>query len=88
MQHDVRQVIEKTLRLVAEENLLILPAYGDDTELVDEMGFTSVSIAMLLFRVELELGVDPFLDENVRITDIRTVGDLCRVYSDCLAAQA
>lgn len=82
---DVRQVLDKVIRKIAEERSLSLPALKDDTELVDELGFSSMMVAGLIANLEEELGVDPFQDEDVMITDIRTIKHLCDVYVSCLA---
>lgn len=82
---DVRQVLDKVIRKIAEERSLSLPALKDDTEIVDELGFSSMMVAGLIANLEEELGVDPFQDEDVMITDIRTIKHLCDVYVSCLA---
>ena len=81
---DVRDVIEKLLRTIAEERGLDLPALAPRTEIVDELGFSSLMVATLIAHLEEELGVDPFQDEDVSITSIRTVQDLADVYAASL----
>lgn len=81
---DVQGVIEKLLRAIADERGLDLPAFGPHTEIVDELGFSSLMVATLVAHLEEELGVDPFQDEDVSITDIRTVQDLAGAYAACL----
>ncbi|HEX8611500.1 MAG TPA: acyl carrier protein [Telluria sp.] len=82
---NVRDEIDKVIRKIAEERSLTLPALKDDTEIVDELGFSSMMVAGLIANLEEELGVDPFQDEDVMITDIRTIKHLCDVYVSCLA---
>jgi acyl carrier protein len=80
---DVRSVIEKVIRRIAEERNLRLPEITESTEIVDELGLSSLMVATLIANLEEEFGGDPFQDENVSITDIRTVKDLCDVYANC-----
>ncbi|MFK3648772.1 acyl carrier protein [Lysobacter enzymogenes] len=84
MSQEVKNIIERAIRAVAEQRGLNLPALRDDSEIVDELGFTSLAVAALIASLEEELGVDPFQEEDVMITDVRTVGDLRRVYAGCL----
>jgi acyl carrier protein len=81
MDTDVKSLIERVIRRVAEERGLSLRALTERTEIVDELGFSSLLVATLIANLEEEFGVDPFQDENVMITDIRTIKDLCDVYA-------
>jgi acyl carrier protein len=81
---EINEVIERVIRTIAEQRKLTLPPLKPHTEIVDELGFTSWAVAALIANLEDELGVDPFQDEEVSITDIRTIGDLCEVYENCL----
>lgn len=74
-------VLEKVGRDRGVEPTAFLPQLG----LVD-IGFKSIDLARAVALAEIELGVDPF--ETRPITDIRTVGDLCRAYEDALAGQS
>lgn len=85
MNTEVKSVIENVIRAIAQERNLTLPAFGDSSEIVDELGFSSLTVAALIASLEEELGVDPFQQDDVMITDIRTVGDLRRAYERCLA---
>ncbi len=87
MSADVKAVVISVIKKVAEERNLTLPELKDGTEIVDELGFTSLMVAGLVANLEEELGVDPFQDEDVMITDVRTVKDLCEVYVKCVAKQ-
>jgi acyl carrier protein len=84
MDAKVRSAIESLIRSIAEERNIRLPEIRDTTEIVDELGFSSLMIATLIANLEEEFGVDPFMDEGVMITDIRTIKDLCTVYADSL----
>lgn len=85
MTSEVKAVIEKLIRRIADERNLTLPAFGDSTEIVDELGFSSLTVAALIAGLEEELGVDPFQQDDVMITDIRTIMDLREAYERCLA---
>lgn len=81
MNNAVQDIIVKTIRAVAAQRGLSLPPLMDATEIVDEMGFTSLTVATLIASLEEAFGVDPFEHEDVMIADIRTLGDLCSVYA-------
>lgn len=83
---DVRNVIERVIRAIAEERKLVLPAtLRDEMEVVFDLGFSSLMVATLIARLEEEVGIDPFRDEDVMISDLRTVGDMARIYAQGLA---
>ncbi|UXY16148.1 phosphopantetheine-binding protein [Chitiniphilus purpureus] len=84
MSAQIKEVIENVIRSVATERDLPLPALTGATEIVDELGFSSLLVATLIANLEEALGVDPFQDEDVMITDIRTIQDLCDVYAQSL----
>lgn len=87
MSTEVKNTIIRVIKMIANERNLDLPDLADDTEIVDEIGFSSLMVAGLLANLEEALGVDPFQDEGVSITDLRTIGDLTDVYSRCCAAR-
>lgn len=84
MSIEIRNVIVKVIRTIADERNLSLPEIKDSTEIVDELGFSSMMVAGLIANLEEELGVDPFQDEDVMITDVRTIKDICGIYATCL----
>jgi acyl carrier protein len=84
----IKNRIEKVVRRVAQERDLQLPELKDSTEIVDELGFSSLQVAALIANLEEEFGVDPFQDENVMITDVRTIKDLGDIYTRALEADA
>jgi acyl carrier protein len=86
MNNDVMNLIQKVIRRIAAERNLQLPPLADSTEIVDELGFSSLMVATLLAHLEEEFGFDPFQDENVMITDIRTLKDLGDTYAKGLEA--
>lgn len=81
---ELKIIIEKVIKEVAQAQKIELPPLRDSLEVVDDLGFTSLSVASLIANMEEILGVDPFQDENVMITDIRTIKDICEVYAACL----
>jgi len=83
--NDTKNAIMQVIKEVARQNKLQLPPLREDMEIVDELGFTSLAVASVIANLEEILIVDPFQDEGVMITDIRTIGDLCSVYENALA---
>lgn len=80
---DVRAVIYEVLRDVAEEEQASTDL-RDDAKLVEDLGFRSLTMARILAILEGRLNVDPF-SQQVAVTSIRTVQDLCSAYENCLA---
>ena len=81
---DIRQTVHHAIIEIVERGGRPAPAFGDDDLLVDT-GLASLDLAALVARLERTWRVDPFL-EAVAITEIRTVGDLCRAYQDFIDA--
>jgi hypothetical protein len=68
------------MRQVAEEQKVTLPPLNDDVSL-HETGFDSLAFAILVARLEDELGVDPFtLSEDA--TFPLTIGDFIKAYEN------
>lgn len=84
MSSEIRARILHVIQEIAAQQNISLPEVKNEHAIVDELGFTSLSVAALIANLEEVLGCDPFADEDVMITDIRTVDDLCRVYTACL----
>ena len=80
---DVRSLIHEVLRDVAEEEQASTDI-RDDAKLVEDLGFRSLTMARILAILEGRLNVDPF-SQQVAVTSIRTVNDLCTAYENCLA---
>lgn len=85
MSDAVKDTIVRTIRSIAAQRNLNLPPLTDTSEIVDELGFTSLTVAALIASLEEAFGVDPFQHEDVMITDIRTLADLCGVYARFVA---
>lgn len=81
---DPRRTILTVLEEVGRDRGIEPTAFLPRRGLVD-IGFKSIDLARVVALAEIRLGVDPF--ETRPITDIRTVGDLCRVYEDALAGR-
>ncbi len=81
---EIRQTIRRVIIEIVERSGRTASAFGDDDLLVDT-GLASLDLAALVARLERVWRVDPFL-EAVAITEIRTVGDLCRAYREFIDA--
>ena len=69
------------------EKELPVPIISEENSLVDDLGLKSMDLAILVANLELELSVEPFL-EDFAITDIRTLGDLCQAFEETLKKQS
>ncbi len=74
----VKSVVYTTIREVAEEQAIALPPLTDDLPLM-ESGLDSLSIAILVARLEEVLGLDPFTDSD-DFPDIVTLGGFVEFY--------
>jgi acyl carrier protein len=76
----VRLRIYSAMQQIAEEQKIALPPLVDDLSL-HETGFDSLAFAILVARLEDDLGVDPFtMAEDA--TFPLTVGDFVRAYEN------
>ena len=76
----VRLRIFSAMQQIADEQKISLPPLEDNLSL-HETGFDSLGFAILVARLEDELGVDPFtIAEDV--TFPLTVGDFVRAYEN------
>jgi acyl carrier protein len=77
---DIRLKIVAAMNQIAEEQKVTLPQLEDDL-LLSETGFDSLAFAILVARLEDELGIDPFtVSENAAFP--LTVGDFVRAYEN------
>lgn len=74
----IRQTVHRTIEEIVARTGRTAHAFRDDDLLVDT-GLASLDLAAVVAALERVWKVDPFL-EVVPITEIRTVGDLCRAY--------
>ena len=77
---EIRQTVHRAITEILTLSGRPVRRFGDDDLLV-ATGLGSLDLAALIARLERVWQVDPFL-ESVAITEIRTVGDLCRAYRD------
>ena len=76
----VRLRIIAAMRQIAEEQKVTLPPLGDDLSL-HETGFDSLGFAILVARLEDDLGIDPFtIAEDVAFPLM--VGDFIGAYEN------
>jgi acyl carrier protein len=76
----VRSRIFSAMQQIAEEQRITLPPLEDNLSL-HETGFDSLAFAILVARLEDDLGVDPFTISEDAIFP-STVGDFVRVYEN------
>jgi acyl carrier protein len=76
----VRSKIFAAMKQIADEQKVKLPPLDDDL-LLNETGFDSLAFAILVARLEDELGIDPFtIAEDTAFP--ATVGDFVRAYEN------
>jgi acyl carrier protein len=76
----VRSKIISAIKQVAEEQQVTLPPLDDDLSL-HETGFDSLAFAILVVRLEDDLGIDPFtISEDAAFP--LTLGDFVRAYEN------
>jgi acyl carrier protein len=73
-----RTKIIDAIKQIADEQKVSLPQLSDDISL-HETGLDSLAFAILVARLEDDLGVDPFSASGNAAAPL-TVGDLIRVY--------
>jgi Phosphopantetheine attachment site len=76
----VRSTIFSAMQQIAAEQKISLPPLEDDLSL-HETGFDSLAFAILVARLEDELGVDPFTIAEDVVFPL-TVGDFVRAYEN------
>ena len=76
----VKDAVIAQIQQIAHDNHQSLPPLTDDLVLLDS-GLDSLSIAILVARLEETLGVDPFTDaDSAEAAYPVTVGDFIRFY--------
>jgi acyl carrier protein len=79
----VRSKIIAVIQQIAAEQQITLPSLDDYLSL-HEMGFDSLAFAILVARLEDDLGVDPFtISEDASFP--LTIGDFIRAYENVRA---
>ena len=80
----IQKVVHETIREALRRRDQTPEPFSDDDDLV-ATGLTSLDLGAVIAMLERELKVDPFLELR-SITEVVTVGDLCRAYRESLAA--
>jgi hypothetical protein len=76
----VKSRIVSAMQQIAEEQKVVLPPLHDDLSLL-ETGFDSLAFAILVARLEDDIGIDPFtMSDDVVFP--QTVGDFVRAYEN------
>jgi acyl carrier protein len=75
--------IVSVMQQIAKDQQITLPPLSDDVQL-HETGFDSLAFAILVARLEDDLGIDPFtISEDAEFP--LTVGDFIKAYENVLA---
>jgi acyl carrier protein len=76
---EVKAIVKEAIKEIMESNSRNNPI-EDSSELVNDLGFTSLDVAELVAVLEMELDYDPF-SKGVSLLNVRTVADFYEVYS-------
>ena len=76
----LRSKVISAIQLIADEQKVSLPPLNDDLSL-HETGLDSLAFAILVARLEDDLGIDPFTVSGSAVAPL-TVGDLLRLYEN------
>lgn len=83
---EIKEKVERCIFQVAQEQNIKLPTSLEDHHtIVEHLGFKSLDVATLTAFLEIEFHVDPFSTGMAAVTEIRTVGDICKLYARCLS---
>ena len=75
--------IVSVMQQIAKDQQITLPPLNDDV-LLHETGFDSLAFAIMVARLEDDLGIDPFtISEDAEFP--LTVGDFIKAYENVLA---
>jgi acyl carrier protein len=83
---EVMSTVRDTITELLERSDREVPVISPSQDLM-ATGLTSLDLAAVIAILENRWHVDPFL-EQVSITEVRTVDDLCRAYHRCLTGPA
>ena len=81
---EIEETIHRAIVELLEDSGKPARAFDEEDDLIST-GLTSMDMAALVARLARKWRIDPFL-EMKSITEVRTVGDLCRAYQDCINA--
>jgi acyl carrier protein len=79
---EIETIIRRMIVEILQRSGRPVAPFDVDDDLVST-GLTSLDLAALVARLERRWRIDPFLEAK-SITEVRTVGDLCRAYQECL----
>lgn len=78
--NEVKKIIFEKLFQIANEKSLCLETIEENHHIINDLGFASIDLATLVAMLEEAFKIDPFMDGDTAITDIRTVGEFCAAY--------
>jgi acyl carrier protein len=81
---EIEATIHRTIVEVLERAGKPVPPFDAEDDLL-ATGLTSLDLAALVGKLERRWKIDPFLEAKA-ITEVRTVGELCRAYQEYLNA--
>ncbi len=79
--------VHQVLKDLIEEDRAEASEFCDGDRLVEDLGFSSLSMARIIAVLEDQFGTDPF-SKSVAITSVRTVGDLAQAYRQTVEEQS
>jgi acyl carrier protein len=77
---DIKKIIDQNIMEIAKEKSIPLDVIDSQKTLVEDLGFKSMDMAVLIAGLEDSLKIDPFSEGDITIGDIRTVDDLYKIY--------
>ncbi len=80
----VRSIVELTISQVATEHDKSMPPLTDELPLLDS-GLDSLCLAVVVARLEDNLGIDPFSSADDATFPV-TIGDFVRLYENAAAS--
>ena len=81
----IRTEVVERMKSIADEQGIECGSIEDQRAIVDDLGFSSLDVAVLVSHLEKTFGVDPFATNNSAATEIRTVEDVCMLYERTLS---
>ena len=81
---EIEATIHRTIVELLELGGKPVPHFDEEDDLV-ATGLSSLDLAALVAKLERRWKIDPFLEAKA-ITEVRTVGDLCRAYQEYIVA--
>ena len=82
---EIEATIRRTIVEVLERAGKPVLPFDEEDDLI-ATGLTSLDLAALVAKLERRWKIDPFLEAKA-ITEVRTVGDLCRAYQEYVKAR-